>query len=334
MSGASLVTGGAGFLGAALCRELVRSGHPVRAFDDMSRGDARRLDGQDVTLIRGDVRDAGALAAAARGCATIWHLAAINGTRSFYEEPDRVLDVGVRGALHAVDAAIAAGARRFVFVSSSEVYATPLRVPTPEDERLAVPDVTNPRFSYGGSKIAGELIALHLAARRGLEVVVVRPHNVYGPDMGDEHVVPQLIERILRLARDTDGVIGLPIEGDGSQSRAFCYVDDAARGLRIAGERGAPGSLHHLGVDVETTVGELAEIIARAAGVRVRLVPGPLPEGGTPRRCPSVERLAALGFRAEIPLEEGVARTLAWHVARKRGTGSAMPAVQCDGEGS
>lgn len=313
-----LVTGGAGFIGAGLVRSLVAAGRRVRVVDDFSRGRSHRLDGihgtDGIEAITADVRDADAMRAAAEGCDTVWHLAWINGTRYFYEKPDAVLDVGIRGTLATIDAALAAGARRFVFASTSEVYNRPDRVPTPEDERLLIPDVSNPRFSYGGGKIAGELLTLHFAARRGLEAVIFRPHNVYGPDMGFAHVIPEVVERIVDasdgLRRDA---IALPIQGDGAETRAFCHLADAAEGIRLAGERGESGAIYHVGRPDEVAIADLIHRIGRLLGVALTLVPGPLRPGGTPRRCPDIGRLAALGFAPRIDLDAGLAETVAWY---------------------
>jgi len=327
VSALHLVTGGAGFVGAGLVRSLVASGHRVRVFDDFSRGRSHRLDGVDrVEAVSGDVRDADATRAAAEGCAVIWHLAWINGTRFFYERPDDVLDVGIRGTLNIIDAALAAGARRFVFASTSEVYNRPDRVPTPEDERLMIPDVTNPRFSYGGGKIAGELMTLHLAARRGLEAVIFRPHNIYGPDMGFAHVIPEVVERIIRLSDNlTRRAIELPIQGDGSETRAFCHVRDGAEGIRIAGESGESGGIYHVGRPDEVSVADLIHRIGGVLDVELTLVPGPLQPGGTPRRCPDIGRLQALGFAPTVELEAGLAETVRWyrdHALSRSGTAS------------
>jgi nucleoside-diphosphate-sugar epimerase len=129
-----LVTGGSGFLGAALCRELVAAGYSVRVFDDLSRGQAARLEriGGAVQLIQGDIRDGAAVRAATAGCEVVWHLAYVNGTRLFYECPDRVIEVGIKGALNTLEAAIECGIRRYVLASSSEVYQQPTHVPTAE----------------------------------------------------------------------------------------------------------------------------------------------------------------------------------------------------------
>ncbi|MGB0647735.1 MAG: NAD-dependent epimerase/dehydratase family protein, partial [Bradymonadia bacterium] len=250
----------------------------------------------------------------ADGCETVWHLAYINGTRHFYERPDEVLDVGIRGTLNAIDAALAVGTKRFVFASTSETYNTPTHIPTTEVERLMIPDITNPRFSYGGGKIAGELLTLHYGAVRGLESVIVRPHNVYGPDMGFAHVIPEIVEKIIKLTqRLSKNSLALPIQGDGKETRAFCYVDDGAEGFRLAGAKGVSGEVYHLGVNEEIKIADLIVSIGRVLNVDLELIPGELRKGGTARRCPSIEKLTGLGYEPKINLEEGIRRTVEWY---------------------
>ena len=311
-----LVTGGSGFIGAALVRALLEDGQAVRILDDNSRGKPRRLSGleDDIEFVAGDVRDLQTMKNAARGCETVWHLAYINGTRHFYERPDAVLDVGVRGTLNAIDAALHAEARRFVFASTSETYNTPTHIPTTETERLMIPDITNPRFSYGGGKITGELLTLHYGGVRGLEPVIVRPHNVYGPDMGFAHVIPEIVERILiKSNRLTVSELDLPIQGDGLETRAFCYVDDGAAGFRIAGLKGGSGEIYHLGVSEEITIGDLIRAMGDVLNVKLNLVPGELRAGGTKRRCPSIEKLESIGYRPQVSLTDGIRRTVEWY---------------------
>lgn len=318
MASTHLVTGGSGFIGAGLVRELVAQGHTVRVLDDHSRGRPQRLADLEgrIELVQGDVRDFAAVRSATDGCEVVWHLAYVNGTRFFYEKPDMVLEVGVKGALNTVEAALDAGVKRYVLASTSEVYNTPTHVPTTEAERLMIPDVTNPRFSYGGGKVASELLALHLGGRRGLETVIFRPHNVYGPDMGFEHVIPEIVARIVRLS---DGLtkerVELPIQGDGSETRAFCYLDDGARGACLAGLKGGAGEIYHLGTVEEVSIRDLILGIGRVLGLELDLVPGPLREGGTTRRCPSIDKLAALGYEPSVSLDEGLRRTVPWYVA-------------------
>jgi len=265
-------------------------------------------------LVEGDVRDSAAVRRATEGCEVVWHLAYVNGTRFFYERPDTVLEVGVKGTLNTIEAALDAGVRRYVFASTSETYNTPTHVPTTETERLMIPDVTNPRFSYGGGKITGELLTLHLGGRRGLETVIFRPHNIYGPDMGFEHVIPEVVERIVDLS---DGLkktaIDLPIQGDGSETRAFCYVDDAAEGARLCGMSGASGEIYHLGKTEEVSIADLIRGLGRALGVTLTLVPGALRPGGTKRRCPAIGKLEGLGYAPTTSLEAGLTKTARWY---------------------
>jgi nucleoside-diphosphate-sugar epimerase len=311
-----LVTGGSGFLGAALCGQLVAEGHQVVAFDNNSRGHARRLAGleESIHFIEGDVRNLEQVRVATKGCEVVWHLAYINGTRFFYERADDVLEVGIKGAINTIDAALFEGVTRYVLASTSETYGEPIHVPTDESEPLKISDITNPRFSYGGGKIASELLTLHLAARRGLETAIFRPHNFYGPDMGVEHVVPEITRRIVTLS---DGLrrkaVALPIQGDGSDTRSFCFISDGARGALIAGTKGDNGGIYHVGTDRETTVADLVRQIGESLGIEVTIIPGDRPAGGTPRRCPDITKLRALGFEPEISLEEGIARTARWY---------------------
>jgi nucleoside-diphosphate-sugar epimerase len=311
-----LLTGGSGFVGASLCRDLVQAGHEVVVLDNKSRGSFQRLAalGQAVRLVEGDVRDAESVVRATVGCEVVWHLAYINGTRYFYERPDEVLEVGIKGTMNTIEAAVASGVRRYVLASSSETYSEPTQVPTPETEMLKIPDVRNPRFSYGGGKIACELLTLHLAGRRGLETVIFRPHNFYGADMGFEHVIPEITRRIVEMTAGlTRRSVDLPIQGDGTETRSFCYVSDGSRGAWLAGEHGANGEIYHVGTEREIAIADLVRMIGEAIGVDVTPVPGPLRPGGTPRRCPDISKLRTLGYRPSVSLEEGVERTVRWY---------------------
>lgn len=316
--GKVLVTGGGGFIGAALVRELARRGLAVRSFDNgFRKRDAGEADGGgDVEYVAGDIRDVAAVRRAMRGVEAVFHLAYVNGTAFFYSQPRLVLDVAIRGQLAALDCAEEAGVETFVYFSSSEAYQTPTVIPTPEDVPLVVPDVHNPRYSYGGGKILAEMLLLHYARPAGMRRLVIRPHNVYGPAMGFEHVIPQLVERIYRAS---DGLrlpeASIVLQGTGQETRAFCHVDDAVAGTLLAFEKGADGTVYHLGNPVETTILELLRRIGERCGVRVRPETGEAPAGATPRRCPDVSRLAALGYVPRVDLVTGLAGTVDWYAA-------------------
>jgi UDP-glucose 4-epimerase len=320
-----LVTGGCGFIGSALVRRLVADGDTVRVLDDMSRGRADRLSAlQDrIEVISGDIRDAAIVDRACDGMDLVCHLAAVNGTRFFYSDPDLVLEVGVRGMLNVLDALVRRRVPSFLFVSSSEVYQEPQRVPTDEMVPLVIPDPLNPRYSYAGSKLVSELLAINYA-RRGLRrVSIVRPHNVYGPDMGWEHVIPELVRRILETEPGQDGVVRIQIQGTGDETRAFAYIDDVVDGIARVIAKGEHMGIYHVGTDHEVSIRQLVGSIARCIGVNVIPESGPPAPGGTRRRCPDIGRLRALGYEPRVGLDEGLRRTVAWYASALTGAGVA-----------
>ena len=216
-----LVTGGTGFIGSAVVKRLLQTGARIRVLDNNSRGHERKLGAAaaDVELHTGDIRDAQAVARAVHGVDCVVHLAYVNGTEYFYTHPDLVLDVAVKGMINVIDACRTHGVGELVLASSSEAYQVPLVVPTPENVPLVVPDVLNPRYSYGGGKIISELLAVNFGRRHFQRVVIFRPHNVYGPDMGHEHVIPQFAERMRRLCDvHPQGRIPFSIQGTGQEN--------------------------------------------------------------------------------------------------------------------
>ena len=315
-----LVTGGSGFIGSALVKALVRDGHAVRVLDDNSRGAPRRLAEvrSDVEFIAGDIRDAAAVHAAVRGVDEVHHLAFVNGTEFFYSAPELVLEVGVKGMVNVLDACRAANVRRLVLASSSEVYQTPPHVPTDERAPLVVPDPTNARYSYGGGKIISELMAINYGRKFFDRVLIFRPHNVYGPDMGFEHVIPQFALRLKRAAAlHKSGKVPFEIQGDGRQTRSFCHVDDLVRGVMVMRAKGEHLGIYHVGTTQEVTIADVARRIAAHAGREIQFVTGPAPAGGTERRCPDIGKLAKLGYAPQVPLAKGLPPTVDWYWANE-----------------
>lgn len=299
-----LVTGGAGFIGSALVKRLLAEGHDVNVLDRLSRGKAERLH-DDARIFRGDIRDMGLVSRAVRDCDVIWHLAYIQGTQTFYAEPAAVIDVALTGIMNVVTAR---AGRDLFLVSSSEVYQVPDTFPTDETVPLSVPDVTNPRYSYGAGKIASEVAALAYASDEG-RTVIVRPHNIIGPDMGTDHVVPQLAKRVQELEGDK-----LEIQGDGQASRSFCHIDDCVDGLMVLYEKGEDREVYHLGNDeLEIGIGVLAHLIAAFYEREVEIVPTELPAGSPSRRAPDISKLRALGYSPQWPLAPALGSTLEWY---------------------
>ncbi len=312
-----LVTGGTGFIGAALVKQLVFQGHHVRVFDNNFRGNTRRISDvfNQVECIWGDIREPQIVFEAVKDVDVVYHLAFINGTRYFYEKPDLVLEVGLKGTLNVLDAIKKWNTPRYIFASSAEVYQVPTHTPTTETERLIVPDPKNPRYSYGGAKLIGEILSLHYLQMKNTSTVIFRPHNIYGPDMGLEHVIPEFIVRMKELSQNfTQHHIEFPIQGSGNETRAFCYIDDAARGIALLGEKGVSSDIYHIGTETEVTIREVALVTARLLGIETTLIPSKTLEGSTPRRCPSIQKISALGYSPTIGLEEGIKKTSDWYI--------------------
>jgi len=242
-----LITGAGGFIGRHLSRSLEADGHEVVKIDNGWRhGDRDDIVSADVTkseevlalfrFVEPDV---------------VIHLAAINGTRNFYEKPSLVLEVGLRGILNVVDACEKTGTSALYVASSSEVYQEAEKE-ADESVPYSCPDPLNPRYSYAVSKMATEMVALN---SRIPHVVIFRPHNVYGPEAGEDHVIPQFFRRAEALRP------GQPfqVHGDADQSRAFIYVDDFVDGLRVLLQRGVHRSIYHIGTRDEIKIVDLAK---------------------------------------------------------------------------
>ncbi len=311
-----LVTGGTGFIGSVLVKALVNDGNKVRVLDNQSRGPMRRLKsikGQ-FEMVTGDIRNPRTVEKACRGMDQVVHLAYINGTEFFYVKPELILEVGVKGMMNVLDGCIKNSVPELLLVSSSEVYQTPSVVPTPETVPLIIPDPLNPRYSYGGGKIISELLTINYGRKYFKKVSIVRPHNVYGPDMGFEHVIPQFILRMEKLIKkNRNKVIRFPIQGNGTETRAFIYIDDFIEGLKCVMDQGKHLEVYHIGTAEELQVKELAKKIGSIYQREIMIIPGKLLKGSTLRRCPDTRKVQKLGFKPKIQLIDGLQKTVQWY---------------------
>lgn len=308
-----LVTGGSGFIGSNLACALACRGAKVKVFDNHFRNTGRNLEveGNQVEVIKGDIRDRSDVFRASKGMDTIFHLAYINGTEYFYNEPRLVLEVGAKGTLNVLDAAIDSKVSNFIFASSSEVYQSPWLIPTPENIPLTIPDVKNARFSYGGGKILGELLTLHYTQNIRMRRIIFRPHNVYGPQMGWEHVIPQLIKKVyLASSGFKKERAAISIQGSGEESRSFCYIDDAIEGILTCAEKGEDREIYNVGMSDEISINGLVREIGNMLKIKITTQSEPLKPGSAKRRCPDINKLKKLGFRPKVSLREGLRRTI------------------------
>jgi UDP-glucose 4-epimerase len=298
-----LVTGGAGFVGATVVRQLAEAGQRVRVLDNYSTGDAAHLAGVDAEQIEGDIRDADALDAALAGVDAVVHLAAAGSVIMSIADPAANFDVNVLGTFRVLDAARRAGVARTVQASTGGAL---IGNATPPVDESSLPKPISP---YGASKLAGEGYAHAFAAAYGLRTVALRFANVYGPWSEKKQGVIQMFFRAIRAGEP------LVIYGDGSASRDYTHVDDIARAIGLALDRDVPGgTVLHIASGVETTVRELADLCRDAAGAPDHPVEyRPARAGEVGRNFASYDLASKeLGYAPSIDREEGIRRTWEW----------------------
>ena len=306
-----LVTGGTGFIGSNICKLLIDLGHNVTIFDNNSRGELKRIKefNRKVKFIRGDIRDQKQFFKSLKNINSIIHLAYINGTKYFYTKPNEVLDVAVKGIVNVFDLCIKKKIKEIYLASSSEVYQTPTSVPTSEKEMLKVPDIYNPRFSYGTGKILTEVMGINYGKKYFKKLIIFRPHNVYGPDMGDEHVVPELIRKAIRSKKNH-----IILKGSGKEIRSFIYIDDFIQAFNSLLIRGKHLEVYNIGTNVAINMKKLLKNILLILKKSYKIKNSPTPLGGTKIRNPSIKKIKKLGFKPKISLKEGLKKTINFYI--------------------
>lgn len=300
-----IIFGGTGFIGRNLANNLSAK-HEVTVYDNNNRRYSDLGLSASVNQISGDILDKAGVEEAIRGKDVVFNLAYINGTSSFYKIPDKILRIAIEGQLNICNAIEKFGVETFCYASSSEVYQHPGIFPTPENIPLTIPDINNPRFSYGGGKIVGELLTTHLLHNVDRKIVF-RPHNVFGPNMGFEHVIPNLIHKV----QDTkDGTV--VIQGSGKETRSFCFIDDAVAQITLLLEKRLEG-IFNIGVEDETSIEDLTHMISDVMQKPVSIKRGELLEGSVLRRVPDTSSITSLGFVPTVSLLAGLRKTIDWY---------------------
>lgn len=301
-----LVTGGCGFVGVNVVRDLVAHGHAVRVLDDLSSGHPEHLAGVPHELVEGDVRDPEAVRRAVDGAQAIVHLAASTSVLESVADPRPTFSSNAGGTLTMLEAAVAGGVRRFVLASSNAALGdhTP-----PLDERT----LPRPKSPYGASKLAAEAYCSGFSGTHGIRATALRFANVYGPYSGHKTSV------VARFARRLLAGESLTIYGDGRQTRDFIHVDDVAQGVRLALTRAHEEPVFQIATGRETSVLELTELIAACAGSAPALEWLPAPAGEVRRNSASIALARErLGFEPAVALPDGLRATWRWledHVA-------------------
>ncbi|MET9814722.1 UDP-glucuronic acid decarboxylase family protein [Streptomyces sp. NPDC006129] len=305
-----VVSGGSGFLGSHLCEALLRRGDRVCCLDNFSSGRVLNLapmvSNPGFECIPGDVTEPLRVHG---DVDAVVHLASPASPLDYARRPLQTLATGSRGTENLLELAVRHRAR-FVLASTSEVYGDPEIHPQDEDYWGHVNPV-GPRSVYDEAKRFAEALTMAYRRSQGADTGIVRIFNTYGPRMraDDGRVVSTFVTQAL------DGE-ALTVFGDGGQTRSLCYVDDMVRGLLAMVDADLPGPVN-LGNPCERTVRELAELVLMITGSDSGLCFLPLPVDDPVRRRPVITRaFETLGWQPQVPLEEGLRRTVAWFAAR------------------
>ena len=310
-----IIFGGAGFIGFHLAKKLAEDKNNVITIaDNFARGE---LDNElkelckqsDVNYFPFDILKPEQFDKL-NSFDYVYHLAAVNGTKNFYEHPNAVLMVNTLGTYNVLNWFCKSKCKKILFTSSSETYAgtKDKAIPTPETVALTVEDVFNPRWSYAGSKIIGELFVINMCRKYKKRFSIIRYHNIYGPRMGDDHVIPEFCQRI-KNKETPFNIYG------GIHQRAFCYVSDGVDGtIQVMESPKADGQLYHIGNPEETTMIKLAQQMCELQNHSPTFKIHPAPEGSTLRRCPDITKLKGLGYSPKVSLTEGLKKTMEWYI--------------------
>jgi len=325
-----LITGGAGFIGYHLAKRLVtQKGYTITIADNFFRGrhddDFKALIAHpNITFIKADLTDPRSWKKVGGGYDHVYHLVGINGTNLFYEIPHEVLRIGVSTTMNALDWFRNDNKKKgakILYTSSNEAYASGfdrgiIKIPTPETAPLVIADTYNPRWSYGGQKLIGELFFINYANAYKFRMSIVRPHNFYGPRAGYEHVVPQIVGRI------AERVEPFPIFG-ADDTRSFCYIDDAVEAIqKVMESQKTDGGTYHIGTKEETgikdLIGEMFDLMQwKPKKIKVEKSP----KGSVKRRLADVSKIRKdTGWVARTPLKKGLRETIEWYLRHPKPT--------------
>lgn len=314
----ALITGGAGFIGYHLANELLAHNYEVTLVDNFERGVEdlsliKLKEDERVQVFSLDLLQPESLEKINTEYDMIFHLAAIIGVQNVLNRPEEVLRNNIVLLFNLIDFAKKNGRlKRFVFASTSEIYAGTLQyydmeIPTPENTPLTLTDLAHPRTSYMLSKIYGEAVL----NQSGLPFTIVRPHNFYGPRMGMSHVIPELLRKAWFNEKEGKLEVFSP-----NHKRTFCYISDAAAMIRLLAESpDSKSQAYNVGnQEPEISIKETAEIILRTVDRPYEILEGETTMGSPQRRCPNMKKtLECIHYVPQVTLEEGIKKTFEWY---------------------
>ncbi|MDP8247625.1 MAG: NAD-dependent epimerase/dehydratase family protein [Candidatus Tritonobacter lacicola] len=305
-----IITGGAGFIGSRICERLVGN-NTVTIYDNFKR-DALRFTAlrknKNLRIIEGDVLDGAKLEDAMCGADIVIHCAAVAGIYSVGVNAGQTIKVNFLGLYNALESAVRKNVKLFMDFSTSEVYG-PFVFRGKESDSTTLGPVGEKRWIYAVSKLAGEHLAHTYSEEHGLGVVTIRPFNIYGPGQVGDGAVKEMVTKALRGAPIT-------VYNDGTQIRAWCYIDDFIDAVIAAlEEKRAVGEVINIGNPREAvTVLQLAEEIRRRTGLQPDILFREHPGPEVQMRIPDIGKAGKLlGFSPRVSLGEGLDRSIAWY---------------------
>jgi len=326
----AIVTGGSGFIGYHLANYLSqRPDMEVTVIDNHARGVPdemflQLISRENVVFLNKDMTQKSFYQQLHGKYDYIYHLAAINGTKNFYERPYWVLHTNILALINMLEWCTPENCGAFLFSSSSETYAGtcncfldehPEFIPSKENIPLTIDDVLNPRWSYGGSKIIGEILTANYCRTNGVPFKIIRYHNIYGIRMGFDHVLPEFFKRVYNRENPFN-VYG------GQETRAFCAVGDGVEATEsVMLSDVCNGEIIHIGNSTqEIRIIDLLQMVLDIAGYHPDVCVRPAPAGCVMRRCPDTDKLWKLtGYRATTPLEEALPSMYEWYMRQYAG---------------
>lgn len=311
----TVVLGAAGFIGFHLAKRLVESGQNVVGVDNFLRGNndedhARLASMENYKFISLDLTKESAYLNLFQQGDFVYNCAALNGTQNFYSNPFSVVENSAIPSIYSAKHAALAKVKRYVYFGSSESYAGGLAfglipIPTPEKIPLIVPDVSEVRWSYATSKTMGEIAAIAAKKEFGLSLQILRVHNIYGPRMGDKHVIPDLIRKFGNKDFSVHGV---------NETRSFFYIDDLINILLSLSMLESVPEVLNVGSMSEMKIGDLATLIARLMESSGEISPVAGYSGSVLRRCPDTSLLKSIVDFSETSIEIGLSKTIEWYI--------------------
>ena len=314
-----LITGGAGFIGYHLASKFIKENNNVTLIDNLHKTGIDNelkilIEEKNIQLLELNLENPSSLEDLDDDFEIIIHLAAILGVQNVIENSFKVLDLNIKMLSNILRFAKKQKRLcRFLFASTSEVYAgtllkSSLKIPTPENSNIILPDLDLPRTSYMLSKIYGEAMCL----ASDIPIINIRPHNIYGPRMGFSHVIPQLIKRVLNT--EIGGNLGVY---SPSHTRVFCYIDDAVTLIckLIFNHKNKVLTTNLGNGSPEVNIRDLAKmIIEKMQRKDIHIFDLPETEGSPRRRAPNIDRLTRItNMKNRISIDEGLERTIKWY---------------------